>query len=149
MREALDGATMDGTILSVGPIRPGIRKPYRDGIFVVGNAAGEAHPIVAEGISMSMQAAWLLSESLIACGNKKFSQRELDEIGRDYSALWKKNFAPRIRAAACFAHLAMRPATANFIVPAIKLFPQTLTLGARWSGKTNQVVTPVPAMNVA
>jgi hypothetical protein len=29
------------------------------------------------------------------------------------------------------------------------LFPQTLTLGARWSGKANQLVLPVPVMNAA
>jgi flavin-dependent dehydrogenase len=148
-REALTAAKLDGQILSVGPIRPGIRKPYRDGIFLTGNAAGEAHPIVAEGISMAMQSAWLLGETLVARGKKNFLPRELDEIGRGYSALWKKNFAPRIRAAACFAHLAMRPATANALLPLLKLFPQILTLGARWSGKANQLVLPAAPMKMA
>ena len=46
---ALAGATCDGMWLSAGPLRPGIRTIRRDGIFAVGNAAGEAHPIVAEG----------------------------------------------------------------------------------------------------
>jgi len=149
VREALAGSKLDGQILSVGPIRPGIRRSYRDGIFLVGNAAGEAHPIVAEGISLAMQSAWLLCERLIARRDKKFSECELDEIGRQYSMLWRKNFAPRIRAAACFAHLAMRPATANAILPLLKLFPHMLTLGARWSGKANQIVLPVPMMNAA
>ncbi len=54
---ALGGATRDATWLSAGPIRPGIRAFRRDGIFTVGNAAGEAHPIVAEGISMALQSA--------------------------------------------------------------------------------------------
>jgi flavin-dependent dehydrogenase len=148
-REALAEAKLDGAILSVGPIRPGIRRPYRDGIFLTGNAAGEAHPIVAEGISMAMQSAWLLAEMLIARGKKNHSPRELDEVGREYTALWKKNFAPRIRAAACFAHLAMRPATANALLPLLKQFPQILTLGARWSGKANQIIAPSSAMGAA
>jgi flavin-dependent dehydrogenase len=148
-REALAGAELDGQILSVGPIRPGIRQPYRDGIFCVGNAAGEAHPIVAEGISMAMQAAWLLCATMIARDRQNFSPEELDETGRVYSALWKRNFALRIRAAACFAHLAMRPATANLVLPLLKLFPRMLTLGARWSGKANQLVTPAAPMKMA
>lgn len=141
-REALTSAILDGPVLSVGPTRPGIRQPFRDGIFCVGNAAGEAHPIVAEGISMAMQAAWLLGGLLAAPGNKSFSRGELDEIGREYSARWRRNFAPRIRAAACFAHLAMRPAAAGLVVTLLKGFPQILTLGARWSGKANPLVTP-------
>lgn len=142
VREALAEARLDGAILSAGPIRPGIRQPYHEGIFCVGNAAGEAHPIVAEGISMAMQGAWLLSEILLARRKKVFSAPELEAAGREYSALWKTNFAPRIRAAAGFAHLAMRPATANLILPLMKLFPQLLTLGARWSGKANTLVMP-------
>jgi flavin-dependent dehydrogenase len=148
-REALAVAELDGAILSVGPIRPGIRQPYQNGIFLVGNAAGEAHPIVAEGISMAMQSSWLLGETLVARGTKNLSPRELDEVGREYTALWKKNFAPRIRAAACFAHLAMRPATANALLPLLKLFPQILTIGARWSGKANQLVPPATPMKMA
>jgi flavin-dependent dehydrogenase len=148
-REALAGAKLDGTILSVGPIRPGIRKPYRNGIFLTGNAAGEAHPVIAEGISMAMQSAWLLAEKLVARDKKVFLQHELDEVGREYSVLWKKNFAPRIRAAACFAHLAMRPVTASALLPLMKLFPQILTIGARWSGKANQIVPPATVLSVA
>jgi flavin-dependent dehydrogenase len=142
VREALTGAKLDGQILSVGPIRPGIRRAYRDGIFLVGNAAGEAHPVIAEGISMAMQSSWLLTEKLVACGKKIFPQRELDEVGCEYSVLWKANFAPRIRAAACFAHLAMRPAIANALLPLLKLFPHILTIGAHWSGKASQIVAP-------
>jgi flavin-dependent dehydrogenase len=149
VREALAGAKPDGAWLSVGPIRPGIRRSYRDGIFLVGNAAGEAHPVVAEGMSMAMQSAWLLCERLIARPDKGFSERELGEIGREYSTLWRKHFAPRIRAAAFFAHLAMRPAAANALLPLLKLFPQALTLGVRWSGKANQIVLPAPVMGAA
>jgi hypothetical protein len=41
---------LDGVWLSSGPLRTGIRTFGRDGIFAVGNAAAETHPIVAEGI---------------------------------------------------------------------------------------------------
>jgi flavin-dependent dehydrogenase len=146
-REALAEARLNGPVLSVGPIRPGIRRPYRDGIFLVGNAAGEAHPIIAEGISMAMQSAWLLCEHLAARREQVLKGEALEEIGRAYSQAWQRHFAPRIRAAAFFAQLAMRPATANALLPLLKLFPQALTLGALWSGKANQIVLPVSAVN--
>src|ERR1039457_285735 len=66
VRDALTGAPRAGPWLAAGPIRPGIRLP-RSGadVFLIGNAAGEAHPIVGEGISMAMQSAWLLCEQLV------------------------------------------------------------------------------------
>ena len=59
------GARREGAWLSAGPIRPGIRRLRADGVFAVGNAAGEAHPIIAEGISMAIQSAWLLCVRLL------------------------------------------------------------------------------------
>ena len=64
-RDVLDKGQRNGPWLSVGPLRPGIRTLYTDGIFFVGNSAGEAHPIVAEGISMALQSAWLLAQLLV------------------------------------------------------------------------------------
>jgi len=112
VREALSGATREQSWLSAGPIRPGSRQRAGAGIFLVGNAAGEAHPIVAEGISMAMQSAWLLCERLVRGGTEALAGRDLAAIGRDYATAWRQQFAPRIYAAALFAHLAMRPATA-------------------------------------
>jgi flavin-dependent dehydrogenase len=63
---ALAATTLDGVWLSSGPLRTGMRTFGRDGIFAVGNAAAETHPIVAEGISMAIQSAALLCEQLIA-----------------------------------------------------------------------------------
>ena len=136
VRETLADATRDGAWLATGPIRPGIRFFRSDGIFTVGNAAGEAHPIVAEGISMAIQSAWLLCEHLIAHPPAVLSERALRMIGRNYAASWRKNFAPRIYAAAVFAHLAMRPATAKLSLALLKRAPAILTLGAYLSGKT-------------
>ena len=138
-RDALSRAELDGAWLSAGPIRPGIHHPFSGGIFFVGNIAGEAHPIVAEGISMAMQSAWLLcrrltrSENGLAAGN-------LAAIGNAYSRDWKQSFAPRIRAAATFAHIAMRPDTFAGALPILKSFPKILTWGAQLSGKATQLV---------
>jgi len=64
-----------------------------------------------------------------------------EEVGRDYASAWHRSFAPRIRAAALFAHLAMRPGTAAALLKVVKLFPGILTLGAKLSGKAKQVIT--------
>jgi flavin-dependent dehydrogenase len=135
VRDALRRARLDGAWLSAGPIRPGIRPRYAEGIFYVGNSAGEAHPIIAEGISMAMQSAWLLSQRLI----DSWDHRATADIGLLYARDWHSAFAGRIRAAAMFAHLAMWPSTIRTL-PLVKRFPEILTWGARLSGKATQLV---------
>ena len=137
--EALVHSTLDAAWLSSGPIRPGIRAFRRDGIFAIGNAAGEAHPIVAEGIGMAIQSAWLLCERLIAQEHDVLEGRGIAEVARDYEAAWRGNFSRRIRAASIFAHLAMRPATARVAAAFLQRAPAILTLGARLSGKAHSL----------
>jgi len=134
-REALAGASLEGHWLSAGPIRPGIRPRFTGGIFCIGNAAGEAHPIIAEGISMAIQSARLLCERLTAQPREALTHAALEELGRDYASAWRHWFAPRIRAAALFAQLAMSPAAVALLLPLLRLFPAALTLGACCSGK--------------
>jgi flavin-dependent dehydrogenase len=139
-REALSGATLEGTWLGAGPIRPGIRGGYRDGIFYAGNLAGEAHPIIAEGISMAMQSAWLLCTSLADCNGPLDNDGAIEAAGRRYAALWQHAFGRRLRAAAVFAHLTMRRRAAAIWVPVFNRYPELLTWAARLSGKAVQVV---------
>jgi flavin-dependent dehydrogenase len=134
VRQALQTAKREGKWLSAGPIRPGIRQRYADGVFYVGNIAGEAHPIVAEGISMAMQSGWLLAENLLA------HRDDMAMAGRLYAKQWRAHFAPRIQAAALFSIIAMRPWLVKSILPVLKTFPKLLTFGARLSGKVKQVV---------
>src|SRR5262245_17672105 len=110
VREALEAANLEGPWLSAGPIRPGIRPRFRGGIFCIGNAAGEAHPIIAEGISMAIQSAWLLCQRLATVHREALTPAALAEVGRDYAAAWRHCFARRIRTAALFAQLAISPA---------------------------------------
>jgi flavin-dependent dehydrogenase len=132
---ALDGATRDATWLSAGPIRPGIRGFHHDGIFLVGNAAAEAHPIIAEGITMAMQSSWLLCEHLIARHDKILSAPEMATLAGDYAASWRRNFARRVHAAALFAQVATRPAAAGIAAALLERVPAMLTIGAYLSGK--------------
>jgi flavin-dependent dehydrogenase len=137
---ALAGAAQDGDWLSTGPLRPGIRSFGHDGIFAIGNAAAEAHPVIAEGISMAIQSAALLCEQLLArpgvrCGDA--AQRARDAARRAYEAAWRRNFARRLQFAAVCAQLFMRPASARPAARLLAHFPQLLTAGARWSGKAS------------
>jgi flavin-dependent dehydrogenase len=133
-RDALSSARLDGKWLSAGPIRPGIRDRYADGVLFVGNTAGEAHPIIAEGISMAMQSSWLLGGALAREPGVPAARRR-DEIGQWYSAEWRRLFAGRVRAAATFAQALMRPSLAVLAGGVVKRAPGLLTFGARLSGK--------------
>ena len=143
---ALAQATRQGPWLSTGPIRPGIRlgAAARDGVFRIGNAAGEAHPIVGEGISMALQSAALLA-GLIAPERRSIvdaarSAETQSRLLRVHDAAWRKHFARRLTVAAAFANLAMRPAATAAGWPLLSRWPGLLTQGARWSGKTQSAV---------
>jgi flavin-dependent dehydrogenase len=135
VRDALSGAVREGAWLSAGPIDPGIRPQARSGVFAIGNAAGEAHPLIAEGISMAIQSAWLLCGSLIARRDALLGGGAMAEVGREYSRNWRRHFATRLHAAAIFAQLTTGPATARASVAVLERVPSLLTWGARWSGK--------------
>ena len=136
---ALKGARLQGVWLSSGPVRPGIREAFADGIFRVGNAAGEAHPIIAEGISMAIQSAWLLGRTLISEQSFLGNASTLAEVGHAYAASWRSHFAPRIHAAAVLAYTLKRPESAAFALALPKRFPALLTFCAALSGKTKQI----------
>jgi menaquinone-9 beta-reductase len=150
VRHALAGAEGVGPWLTVGPLRPGIRAPWRDdGSFAVGNAAGEAHPILGEGISMAMQSAWLLADVLTArqsgVRGAQLPGRGLAAAGRAYRRQWRRQFAARIRFAALCAHLAMRPLAGELLLPALRTWPGLLTQGARLAGKVRPLPSTPPA----
>ncbi|RWM89134.1 MAG: NAD(P)/FAD-dependent oxidoreductase [Mesorhizobium sp.] len=136
VRDALESADADGPWLAAGPIRPGIRSCYERDIFRVGNAAGESHPVIAEGISMALQSGWLLACEL-ACAPGGCAGREI--AGRRYEAAWKSLFSTRVYAAAALAGIALSPGSATWMAAIVRNFPQALTLGAQLSGKTKPV----------
>jgi flavin-dependent dehydrogenase len=120
-----------------------MRRSPGDGIFLVGNAAGEAHPIIAEGISMAMQSALLLSRMLIGRRAEILDGRGLRRARLDYERAWRRAFAPRLRASWCFAQLALHSPAARLSRAIIERFPALLEWGAEWSGKTTGV-PPAP-----
>jgi flavin-dependent dehydrogenase len=121
--EALATATLDEPWLGAGPLHPGKRTLYADGVYSIGNAAGEAHPVVGEGIAMAMQSAALLAQVI-----------DRHDAPAAYAAAWQWHFPPRIRASAAFAHLAMLSA-APVLARMLGAVPGLLTAAARMSGK--------------
>jgi flavin-dependent dehydrogenase len=140
LRPVLEGAVRDGPWLSAGPIQPGARRCYSNGVFVVGNAAGEAHPVVAEGISMAMQSAWLLARELIRSRSSIDRPGVRDRVAQAYTVAWRRSFVARIRAASAVASWAMRPSLVKATIPLLRACPGLLAWGARVSGKSHIVV---------
>lgn len=141
VRLALRDARQHDAWLSAGPIQPRLGSPAPGANqFAIGNAAGEAHPILGEGISMAIQSAWLLCAQLIAQRPQLLSGPVPAAVGTAYAASWKRSFAARIRTAAVFSHLAMRPASGRLLLPLLRRWPSLLTAGARVGGKIRCVV---------
>lgn len=140
MKDVLSTARLRGEWLSTGPIRPGIRKRYEDGVFFIGNAAGEAHPTIADGISMAMQSAWLLSKNLGKRRADVLTDSDLRKIGHDYDRAWLKAFRLRIRVAEAFAQLALTRQTHMLLLPLMRAVPRLLTIGARMGGIVDEIV---------
>jgi flavin-dependent dehydrogenase len=144
VKTALQGATREGAWLAAGPLKTGIHLSLGDGIFRIGNAAGEAHPIIGEGMSMALQSAWLLCGQLldeksdVGRSDPAWQRQQL----RRYAAQWRRAFAPRLRFAAVLAHVAMRPMMVKPILAVLQRWPHLLTTGARWGGKTRCVADP-------
>jgi flavin-dependent dehydrogenase len=140
VRRALAGACRQGPWLSAGPIRPGIRPAGPPGIFPVGNCAGEAHPAIAEGISMAMQSGWLLARHLLRWRKDGGQPASLGAVGKAYARSWRNAFAPRLYTAAAVAHWAMQPIAVGGTLPVLQCFPGLLSWAARLSGKATRVV---------
>ncbi|HEY6484035.1 MAG TPA: FAD-dependent oxidoreductase [Steroidobacteraceae bacterium] len=137
--EALENAQREGPWLAVGPIRPGIDVEAHGAGLRIGNAAGESHPLVGEGISMALQSASLLVHHL-----KRRTPRSIDsscsaEVERQYAVAWRREFAARLRFAALYAHSAMSPALAAPTSAILRRLPRFLTLAARLAGKARQL----------
>lgn len=118
----------------VGPIRPGIRHSQAPGIYRVGNAAGEIHPLVGEGMHMALRSARALTHLLVshaAPGNVQ----ELGMVNAAYAAAWRRQFSWRSRVATCYAQIAMRPRLSRPVGRLLNQWPGALTMAARFGGK--------------
>jgi 2-polyprenyl-6-methoxyphenol hydroxylase-like FAD-dependent oxidoreductase len=143
VRMALAGADREGAWLAVGPVRPGVRAAWsaRAG-FAVGNAAGEAHPVLGEGISMAIQSAWVLCGLLTRERNALLRGAGEAFVAQSYAREWRRRFGARVRFAAVLAQLAMHPKQARPLLPLLRAAPGLLTLAARLGGKARPLGAP-------
>jgi 2-polyprenyl-6-methoxyphenol hydroxylase-like FAD-dependent oxidoreductase len=147
VREALADATREGAWLAVGPIRPGARLRERGapvGAFRVGNAAGETHPLIGEGIAMALQSALLLTRGLAREAPGMIDAARARSLGAQYAAAWHDAFDGRMRLAALYAQVAMRPWLARPVRGALRRWPRLLTEAARRAGKARRALLPPP-----
>jgi 2-polyprenyl-6-methoxyphenol hydroxylase-like FAD-dependent oxidoreductase len=134
MQAALTGARRMGNWLSVGPLRLGSRVRGPSGLFRVGNAAGETHPLIGEGMSMALESAFLLASHLTRFAVDGDSVPWID-LHRTYETAWRAAFAPRMRVASAYAHLAMQPVLNAPTQAVLRRWPSLLTKAARLAGK--------------
>jgi 2-polyprenyl-6-methoxyphenol hydroxylase-like FAD-dependent oxidoreductase len=137
IEKALRDAQRDGSWLSVGPMRPGVRVDSADPFLRVGNAAGETHPLIGEGIGMALQSASLLAAALGRAPTKTHEWKHFDQTQRTYAAAWRRQFASRLRIAQIYAHIAMSPALRPAATAMLTRLPQALTVAARMAGKAH------------
>jgi len=135
VRAMLKNAERDGDWLSVGPLQPGIRVDTVDGAFRVGNCAGESHPLIGEGITMALQSSALLADTLTRQPVAAIHGKCGIAMHRSYAAAWRRTFGPRLRLAAAYAHIAMRPGLAEPTRALLRRWPALLSSGARLAGK--------------
>jgi len=141
VRETLAGALRSGSWLSIGPLRPQIRLRKTERLFCVGNAAGEAHPLIGEGMSMALQSAFLLAGHLVmAQPAHAIDTTRAREIHRAYRSAWRNAFALRLRLAAMYAHVAMRPVLSVPVTRVLRNCPRLLTAAARLAGKARKPI---------
>ena len=133
--EALSGAVQESAWLSVGPIRPGVRVDGCKNIFRVGNAAGESHPLIGEGIHMALHSAKLAAAHLCRLGAASIVASQFHAANRAYAIEWRAAFRSRLRYATWYAHMAMRPRIANPLSSLLQARPSLMTHAARWAGK--------------
>ena len=118
-------------------------RPVRShGVFLVGNAAGEAHPAIAEGITIALQSAWMLSTRLISWRQGGGKEEQLGTLTESYRADWERHFRPRLHLSALVAHWAMHPVAVAAMLPVLRWRPNILTWFAQLSGKAHTVVRP-------
>jgi flavin-dependent dehydrogenase len=115
--------------LAAGPLRPGTRPLYRDGVFAIGNAAGEAHPVVGEGISLALHSATLLCGPLAGALAAGYSRAAERAVARAYAWRWRRDIAFRLWLSARLARLAMQPSSVEGRI--LGCVPTMLTLAAR------------------
>ncbi len=114
---ALDRLTPSTDFKGAGPVYLEAKPPTKDGVLMVGDAAGVVDPFSGQGLACALASGILAATTL----DKGFSGAlAWDEVPRAYAAAWKDRFRQRFGWSAAFRHLVSRPGIAR--------------AAARWAG---------------
>lgn len=138
----LHGARREGAWLAVGPVRPGVRLNHHSSIFRVGNAAGETHPLIGEGIGMALQSAVLFTDALMQSFPVALGGVAHRAVQDRYCAAWTSAFVHRLHLSRAYARLAMHPLSTRWVGATLHRWPDLLTHSARWAGKAGPACIP-------
>ncbi len=131
--QVLSQAQRESAWLAVGPLRTGAHAQSPPGVFKVGNAACESHPLIGEGIHLALQSAAILSRHWDALCEG--APRARSAALRNYQREWRRCSAARMRRAALLAHLAMHPTFSRPVSAVLRMRPALISLAARLAGK--------------
>jgi flavin-dependent dehydrogenase len=145
----LGGATRAAPWLACGPVRPGVRATAPGQPLRVGNAAGESHPLVGEGIAMAIQSAALLAAQLVRLGPRAYAGAAAQALRADYARAWRAAFSARLLAAAACGRTAMHPGLARPAGALLQAWPALLGTAARLAGKARPALAPRPGLRAA
>ena len=85
---------------------------------------------------MALQSSALLTAMLTRRPATTIRGRFGLELHRSYAAAWRRAFAPRLRLAAIYAHVAMRPRLAEPARALLRRWPTLLSAAAQLAGKS-------------
>ena len=122
--------------LACGPMEPGVRQVYADGRFFVGNAAGEVHALIGEGITLALCAGQLLGSVMSDYRNAPPAAENLAILGDIYRRRWLGQFGSRLHAGNVFSRVLMQPLLSAMATSYLQAFPDVLDRCIGWSGKS-------------
>jgi flavin-dependent dehydrogenase len=106
-----------------GNIYFGKRELVKDGIFMVGDAAGVIAPLAGDGIGMALETAEFLSQ-ILADGIRK--NRNSETVERQYIREWNEYFKMRLLSAGIIQKLVLDSTLIKPGIGILKLYPSIL-----------------------
>ena len=138
-----------GDFLACGPMVPGVRQVYTDGRFFVGNAAGEVHALIGEGLTLALGAGQLLGRVIGEHRAALAGGEDLAVIGEAYRDRWLDQFGSRLRWGNVFSQVLMRTLLSALATAYLHAFPDIFSMCIRWSGKQAGISRPKPQTGAA
>ncbi|MDN3677592.1 NAD(P)/FAD-dependent oxidoreductase [Flavobacterium paronense] len=113
------------TPLTISQISFEPKKSVENKMLMIGDTAGLIHPLCGNGMAMAIHSAKLASESVINFFEGRCSRTEME---RQYSKLWRKNFANRIQTGRLLGNLLQKEKLANVVLTIVTTIPFLLPL---------------------